>query len=271
MAKRSAAGCASLALELIRASSTLRSRWNRSATWITPAAPSVTRSRTRRPPVAGDDLGAWVLAEPGRQGGDLVIRQHIDRAPHVRSTKIKPYCCRRWKAKSSTPSVSGAAPTTNRRSPSRRGSVSGLIGTPPAREGRAPSSVPGRCANASSKPVTSSVRRLYRCSCPVKRAAKISSGHVGSSQKNRRAQTRSRTVRFRHGRSMAARRYQLRSRRPGVSYIGQMALTASGTTLIVTEPSSSIGRLAIRQRSAPTRRSSASTAAPPSAASVLAI
>jgi hypothetical protein len=40
-----------------------------------------------------------------------------------------------------------------------------------------------------------------------------------------------------------------------------MALVVFGTTLIITEPSDSIARLAIRQRSLPTSRSSTFTAA----------
>jgi hypothetical protein len=75
-------------------------------------------------------------------------------------------------------------------------------------------------------------------------------------RQNRRVHTRRRTVRFRQGRSMAVRRYQLWRRGLGVSHTEQMAVAALGTTLIVTEPSRSTDRLAIRQRSVPTSRSS---------------
>src|SRR5258708_19041782 len=51
---------------------------------------------------------------------------------------------------------------------------------------------------------------------------------------------------FAQGRSMVARRYQLRRRIPGTRHIGQVGLTALDMTLIVTEPSSSTARLATR-------------------------
>jgi len=69
---------------------------------------------------------------------------------------------------------------------------------------------------------------------------------------------------------MAVRRYHECLRPLGVPQTGQMALTALGMTLIITEPSCSTARLAIRQRSLPTSRSSTFTAAPP-ATSLLAI
>jgi hypothetical protein len=63
--------------------------------------------------------------------------------------------------------------------------------------------------------------------------------------------------------SIAVRRYHVCLRLLGVSHTGQRALTACGITLIVTEPSASTARLAIRQRSVPTSRSSTFTAALP--------
>jgi hypothetical protein len=76
-------------------------------------------------------------------------------------------------------------------------------------------------------------------------------------------QTRSRTVNLRQGKSNAVRRYHVCRPDVGVPHKGQIALTALGTTLIITEPSGSIARLAIRQRSLPTSRSSSFPAALP--------
>ena len=72
---------------------------------------------------------------------------------------------------------------------------------------------------------------------------------------------RKRTVNLRQGKSKAVRRYHVCRRALRVPHTGQIALTALGTTLIITEPSGSTARLVIRQRSFPTSRSSASIAA----------
>jgi len=59
-------------------------------------------------------------------------------------------------------------------------------------------------------------------------------------------------VNLRQGRSNAVRRYHVCRRVVGVPHTGQIALTALGTTLIISEPSGSIAKLAIRHRSLPT-------------------
>lgn len=97
----------------------------------------------------------------------------------------------------------------------------------------------------------------------MKRSAKILRGQLGSSQKNRRVQTRNRPVNLRQGRSNAVRRYHVCRGEVGVPHTGQIAPAALGTTLITTEPPGSIARLVIRQRSLPTSRSLTFTAALP--------
>ncbi len=75
---------------------------------------------------------------------------------------------------------------------------------------------------------------------------------------------------LRQGRSIGVRRYHVCLRLLGVPHTGQRALAAFGMTLIITEPSGSMAKLAMRQRSVPTSRSSTFTRGPP-ATSLLAI